>query len=198
MTGCASLAKALHRNLMTSVNSGIFRKVFFGVLFGIVVLAASVFLSLKFGPLPVAVADYPFPLEKQLVKIALRSRIRREMKQPPITVDDHVLESGAQIYRSQCSICHGAPRHDSAFTKQMFPAPPQLWKKHGPHGAVGVSDDEAGFSYWIIANGVRLTGMPSFKHSLSDTEMWQLSLLLKNANKEMPTAVTQTLDSPTP
>jgi thiosulfate dehydrogenase len=183
---------------MISVNSEIFRKVFVGVLFGIVVLAALVCLSLKFGPLPVAVADHPFPFEKQLVKIALRSRIGREMKQPTSSVDDHVLESGAQIYRAQCSICHGTPGHDSAFAKQMFPSPPQLWKKHGPHGAVGVSDDEPGFSYWIIANGIRLSGMPSFKHSLSDTEMWQLSQLLKNANKKMPVTVTQTLNSPTP
>jgi mono/diheme cytochrome c family protein len=180
------------------MNSGIFRKVFFSVLFGIVVLAALVFLSLRFAPLPVAVADHTFPFEKQLVKIALRSRIGRETKQPPISVDEHVLESGAQIYRAQCSICHGVPGHDSAFAKQMFPAPPQLWKKHGLHGAVGVSDDAPGFSYWIIANGIRLTGMPSFRHSLSDTEMWQLSLLLKNANKEMPATVTQTLNSPTP
>ena len=183
---------------MTRVNSGVFRKVFFGVLFGIVVLAALVCLSLKFGPLPVAVADHPFPFEKQLVKVALRSRIGREMKKPPISVDNHVLEAGAQIYRAQCSICHGTPGHDSAFAKQMFPAPPQLWKKHAPHGAVGVSDDEPGFSYWIIANGIRLSGMPSFKHSLSDTEMWQLSQLLKNANKEMPATVIQTFNSPTP
>jgi thiosulfate dehydrogenase len=90
---------------MTSVNSGVFRKAFSSILLGIVVLSALVFLSLKFGPLPVAVADHPFPFEKQLVKIALRSRIGRERKQPPIIIDDHVLESGAQIYRPQCSIC---------------------------------------------------------------------------------------------
>jgi len=183
---------------MISINGGIFRKVFAGVLVGIVVPAVLVFVCLKAGPLPVAVTDRPFPFEKQLVQIALRSRIGRETKTPPMSVDDHVLESGAQVYRAQCSICHGTPGHNSAFAKQMFPAPPQLWSKHGPHGAVGVSDDEPGFSYWIIANGIRLTGMPSFKHSLSDTEMWQLSLLLKNANKEMPATVIQTLNSPTP
>ena len=40
--------------------------------------------------------------------------------------------------------------------------------------------------------------MPSYKHVLSDTQMWQVSLLLKNADKELPGPVTQILDSPTP
>jgi hypothetical protein len=34
-----------------------------------------------------------------------------------------------------------------------------------------------------VANGIRLTGMPEFKHSLNDTQMWQVSLLLANADK---------------
>jgi mono/diheme cytochrome c family protein len=79
----------------------------------------------------------------------------------------------------------------------MFPTAPQLWKKHG-EGIVGVSDDEPGETYWKVANGIRLSGMPSYKHILSDTQMWQVSLLLKNADKELPAPVTQILDSPAP
>ncbi len=40
---------------------------------------------------------------------------------------------------------------------------------------VGVSDDEAGETYWKVANGIRLTGMPSYSHVLTDTQMWQVS-----------------------
>jgi hypothetical protein len=46
-----------------------------------------------------------------------------------------------------------------------------------------VTDDPAGETYWKVANGIRLTGMPEFKHSLNDTQMWQVSLLLANADK---------------
>jgi hypothetical protein len=46
-----------------------------------------------------------------------------------------------------------------------------------------VTDDERGETYWKVANGIRLTGMPSFKNSLSETEMWQVSVLLANADK---------------
>ncbi len=51
---------------------------------------------------------------------------------------------------------------------------------------IGVTDDPPGETYWKVANGIRLTGMPSFKSVLTDTEMWQVSLLLANADKPLP------------
>jgi mono/diheme cytochrome c family protein len=120
------------------------------------------------------------------------------VKPAPFEASEDVFESGAQIYRERCSICHGLPSHDSAFARRMYPPPPQLWKKHGSNGQVGVSEYDPGLAYWFVANGVRLTGMPSFKQTLSDTEMWQVSLLLKNANKDMPASVTRILKQPEP
>ena len=63
---------------------------------------------------------------------------------------------------------------------------PQLWKKHAKGNVVGVSDDEPGETYWKVANGIRLTGMPAFNHVLTDTQMWQVTLLLKNADQQLP------------
>jgi mono/diheme cytochrome c family protein len=164
----------------------------------ILVLLVVSYLGLRFGALPVAVADSAFPFERQIVKIPLRARVDRETKTPPFGASDQVFESGAHIYQEHCALCHGIPGHDSAFAKQMWPPPPQLWKKHGTQGAVGLSDYEPGLAYWFVTNGVRLTGMPSFAHILSDTERWQVSLLLKNANKEMPAPVTEILNAPKP
>jgi mono/diheme cytochrome c family protein len=169
-----------------------------GTVAGILFLAAGFYLGLRFGPLPVAVADSAFPFERQVVKIPLRARIDREVKTAPFKASEGVFESGAQIYRERCSICHGIPGRDSAFARRMYPPPPQLWKKHGANGQVGVSEYDPGLAYWFVANGVRLTGMPSFKQTLSDTEMWQVSLLLKNANKGMPASVSKILKQPEP
>jgi thiosulfate dehydrogenase len=178
-------------------SSGGFGKLFLGFILGIVAVAAGLFAYLKFGPLPVAVSDTPLPMEKQIVSLPLHARIDRESKTAPFGISGDVFESGAQVYRSQCASCHGTPGHDVGFAKHMFPTAPQLWKKHG-EGIVGVSDDEPGETYWKVANGIRLSGMPSYKHILSDTQMWQVSLLLKNADKELPGPVTQILDSRTP
>ena len=46
-----------------------------------------------------------------------------------------------------------------------------------------MTDDEPGETYWKVANGIRLTGMPGFNQQLSTTEMWQVSLLLAHADK---------------
>lgn len=179
-------------------SSGGFGKVFLGFLLGIAAVALGLFGYLKFGPLPVAVADAPLPLEKQVVKVPLNARIDRETKTAPFGISEDVFESGAHVYRSQCASCHGTPGHDVAFAKHMFPSAPQLWKGHGSHGVVGVSDDEAGETYWKVANGIRLSGMPAFAPVLSDAQMWQVSLLLKNADKELPGPVSAILNSPTP
>jgi mono/diheme cytochrome c family protein len=173
-------------------------KVSISIIFGVVMLVLGLFLYLKFGPPPVAVADSPFPFEKTIVKTALRARIARHMQDAPFSVSADVLESGARIYKDQCSGCHGTPGHDASYAKQMYPPPPQMWKRHGTHGAVGVSEFETGMTYWIVSNGIRLSGMPSFTHLLSETQMWQVSLLLKNADKEQLPTVTQILNAPTP
>ena len=73
----------------------------------------------------------------------------------------------------------------------MFPKPPQLFR------GKGVTDDPASETYWKAANGIRLSGMPSFKTKLTDTQLWQVSELLAHAN-EIPESVKRVLvpDSP--
>ncbi len=179
-------------------SSSPFGKIFLGFLLGIAAVAIGLFVYLKFGPLPVAVADSPLPFEKQVVKVPLNARIERESRNPPFGISEDVFESGAHVYREQCASCHGTPGHDVAFAKHMFPSAPPLWKAHGSHGVVGVSDDEASETYWKVANGIRLSGMPSYSHVLTEAQMWQVSLLLKNADKELPGPVSQILNSPNP
>ena len=179
-------------------SNGGFGKIVFGFLLGVAAVVGGLFAYLKFGPLPVAVADAPLPFEKQIVKLPLNARIDRETKTAPFGISEDVFESGAHVYRAQCASCHGTPSHDVAFATHMFPSAPQLWKAHGSHGVVGVSDDEAGETYWKVANGIRLSGMPSYSRVLSDAQMWQVSLLLKNADKELPAPVSRILNSPAP
>jgi mono/diheme cytochrome c family protein len=59
----------------------------------------------------------------------------------------------------------------------MFPKPPHLFR------GKGVTDDQPGETYWKVANGIRLTGMPAFSQALSATQMWQVTLMLANADK---------------
>ena len=143
-----------------------------------------------------ATADKPFPMEQTIVRAPLHARIDRQMKTAPFGTSEDVFEAGARTYRAECASCHGTPGHDVAFAKNMYPTAPQLWKAHRGGKVVGVSDDEPGETYWKVANGIRLTGMPSYQHVLTDTQMWQVTLLLKNADQTLPDPVMRILTGP--
>ncbi len=174
------------------------RTVIFAFLLGILLIPIAGFLYFHFGNPPVAVADQPFPLEKQIVHVPLNARIDKEMpRSVPIEVSETNLLAGAKVYREQCAFCHGLTGQPSTIAPHMYPSAPQLWVSHRK-GVVGVSDDPPGETYWKVDNGIRLTGMPAFGKTLSETEMWQVTLLLANADKPLPESakslVTQPLD----
>jgi mono/diheme cytochrome c family protein len=161
-------------------------KFWVGLVVGLLLIPVGAMLYFVVGHPPVAVADHPFPFEKQIVKIPLHARIDREMpSKSPIEPTAANLTAGAQVYVEDCAFCHGDPGKRSEYGPNMYPHAPQLWEKHG-RGVVGVSDDPVGETYWKVANGIRLTGMPSYAQVLNDTQKWQVSLLLKEADQPLP------------
>jgi mono/diheme cytochrome c family protein len=172
-------------------------RVLFGIILGAILAFAGILVWLHYGTLPVAVTDAPFPEERLLTHTPLHARIDRELiKTPPIQPDEANLVAGAQIYRDQCAACHGSHGKPSSFGPHMYPDAPPLWEMHhhGSETMMGVTDDPPGETYWKVANGIRLTGMPSYKQVLTDTEMWQVSLLLANADKPLPPAAIDILN----
>jgi mono/diheme cytochrome c family protein len=167
-----------------------------GIVTGVVLVAVVVAAYLRFGSVPVATSDKPFPLERQITGMALNSRIDSQMvKNPPVAADHAAFDAGAKVYLQNCAACHGVVGKDSAFAATMYPRAPQLFVKHHRGNVVGVSDDPPGETYWKVANGIRLTGMPAYKTVLTDTQMWQVSQLLANADK-LPPDVMDALKTP--
>lgn len=168
-----------------------------GLVIGLLLLPIGAFFYLHYGNPPVAVADAPFPFEKQIVHMPLNARIAKEMpKTVPIQPTADNLTAGAQTYRQNCAFCHGLNNQNSTVAPHMYPHAPQLWHAHGGNNVVGVSDDPPGATYWVVSNGIRLTAMPSFDQVLSSTQMWQVSLLLANANKTLPQPAMDILSTP--
>ncbi len=180
---------------MAASRSGLNRFLVFalGIVFTVVVIIAGGYLYLRYGHPPVAVNDHAFPYEAQIVHVPLGARISREIKQAPFGASEDAFEQGAQVYKQDCAFCHGVPGQDSLYGEYMYPAAPQLWHKHKTGNVVGVSDDPAGETYWKVKNGVRLTGMPTYDDLLSDSEIWDVTLLLKNADQQLPDPVMKTL-----
>src|SRR5271169_3691758 len=160
------------------------RKFLIGLILGLIAVPAGVYLYFSSGTAPVATSAPPMPFEKTLAKMALHARLDKEMpKSVPISADEPAYVAGAQIYKEHCAVCHGlAGQAQTAIAQGMFPKPPKLME------GTGVTDDPAGETYWKVAGGIRLTGMPGFDKTLSTTQMWQVSLLLANADKLPKTA----------
>ena len=151
-----------------------------GVLLGICLPLLAGYLFILLGGMPVTTKDAPLPFERYLAKQALKVAMHKETgRRAPIPPDDTNLLAGAKVYRGQCAVCHGLPdQPPGAIAKGMFPPPPSLFSPRE-----GVTNDPEGKIYWTVKHGIRLTGMPGFQESLSDTELWQVSLLLLKANQ---------------
>ena len=152
----------------------------FGLIIGLLIVPASVYFYFRFGYAPVATGAMAMPFEKTFARMGLHARMDKEYpRNPPIERNDQTYVAGAHIYREHCAVCHGvAGQSPTSIAKGMYPTPPQLLDPRHM-----VTDDPAGETYWKVANGIRLTGMPSFHDSLSSTQIWQVSLLLANADK---------------
>jgi thiosulfate dehydrogenase len=160
---------------------------------GVLAVPLVLYLYIAFGGPPVATTDQQFPLEDKIAAIPLEARIHREMPAAsPIPASEDNVNAGAGIYEDKCEICHGTHDEQSAIGKTMFPRAPQLWLKK-KNGAVGVSDNAVGETYWKVKNGIRLTGMPAFGKALTEKELWQVSLLLSMADKPLPAEAAKTV-----
>ena len=151
-----------------------------GLIVGIALPFIAGYLFVISGRMPVATKGPPLPFEKFLARKAQHAVIDPEASKPsPLPADQPNLLAGAHVYQAQCAVCHGQlGQPASAIAQGLFPLPPQLLPPKK-----GVTDDPVGETYWKVKNGIRLTGMPGFVSTLTDTELWQVSLLLLHADK---------------
>ena len=75
---------------------------------------------------------------------------------------------GLGPYMTTCVHCHGAPDlPPSPWAESMKPAPPRLWE----------TDTQAmtdGQLFYVINEGIRMTGMPAFKKMYEPADIWNL------------------------
>ena len=86
----------------------------------------------------------------------------------PETMTPEKWAEAREHFVEHCSVCHGTDgRGDTTFGKNMYPKVPNLAGAQ----TQGLSDGEM---FYIISNGVRLTGMPAFGGEDSPESIWHL------------------------
>lgn len=113
----------------------------------------------------------PLPLENRVANMAKDIAIPIEARnvRSPIPSSDAAVKGGEQIYAQNCALCHGVDGHGfTVLGRHMFPPAMDLTSPHVQHW----TDADL---YWIIQNGISLTGMPSWSSSISPTDTWKIA-----------------------
>ena len=168
-----------------------FKGILLGIILGFILVGGGGYLYFASGKVPVATNSPEMPFERKFTQLALHAYLDKlPHPNPPVPADETNLLAGAKLYKENCAVCHGLPGEPhNAIGNGMFPKPPLLFR------GVGVTDDDAWETYSKASGGIRMTGMPGFKDRLSDTQLWQVTVLLKNADK-IPASVKAELAPP--
>ena len=165
-----------------------FKSVVLGIVLTLVLGLLGAYALVQSGYIPANADARPSWLETWMARTSLRATLARfaPKGQNPVALTDQNLLEGVHLFAQNCAVCHGDAQGaatPSPIAKGLYQKPPQL-------ATDGVEDDPQGYSFWKIQHGIRLTGMPSFRYSLSDRQIWTLALFLKHMDK-LPPAVQQ-------
>jgi mono/diheme cytochrome c family protein len=102
------------------------------------------------------------------VKYLVVHRSSRESIPPAPTNLQASIEEGEKLYGTECAMCHGPDAHTPTDNgRWMYPRASDLTSPAVQH----YYDPEL---FWIVKNGIRLSGMPAFGKVESDEHIWNL------------------------
>jgi mono/diheme cytochrome c family protein len=120
-------------------------------------------------------AEDPAIVRWALIKVRSASIDRHAQDRPPASISDSAnVQAGAKAFAAHgCANCHGAPGVNWAkYSEGLHPDPPDL-KEVVDH----LSPSQL---FWVIKNGINMTGMPSFALAgVKDDEIWSIVAFLK-------------------
>jgi mono/diheme cytochrome c family protein len=110
-----------------------------------------------------------------LIKVRTASIDRHAQDQPPASIQEPAsVQAGARAFAAQgCPTCHGGPGVSWAkFSEGLHPDPPDLKEV-----VDALSPSQL---FWVVKNGINMTGMPSFAQAgAKDDEIWSIVAFLK-------------------
>jgi mono/diheme cytochrome c family protein len=126
----------------------------------------------------------PSRFESAVARTLRSATIPREAKRlaNPMAPTEENLEEGLTHFADHCAVCHGNDGSgDTTFGRGMYPRPPDLRLRP----TQDLSDGEI---FYIIENGVRLTGMPAFGDGSAGSAegSWGLVHFIRRLSKLTP------------
>jgi mono/diheme cytochrome c family protein len=149
----------------------------------IVLLAAAAAGFVYSGTFDVSAASPEPRWRARLFEIVKDRSIDRRVEAAPKAVpplgDPQLVRTGLIHFNEMCVTCHGAPGvPKSEIGMGLNPDPPDLAKE-------GAEQSPARL-FWVLKNGIKMTGMPSFGMTHTDEQLWAMVAFLKQLPKLNP------------
>jgi mono/diheme cytochrome c family protein len=143
----------------------------------IVVLAISAVAFIYSGIYDMAAGSEDNPIVAWALHQTFEHSVARRSKdiQVPSNLETaDAVQSGARFYSQNCVICHGAPGQDfTAIAQGLNPEPPDILDAKRRNDPAEV--------FWIVKNGVKMSGMPSFGKTQPDPQIWAIAAFLHSS-----------------
>jgi mono/diheme cytochrome c family protein len=159
------------------------KKFILGVIVTLLVLILGGLGFAMLGFLPTKANVEPPRLERRIAMGAIDASMDRHAPHVtnPLTPTDQNLEDGMKLYTMNCALCHGGlDRKPSTLATSFYPPPPNLISD--------APDDPEWHTFFTIRTGIRYTGMPAWDKTLTEPDMWKITMLLSHLDK-LPPAV---------
>jgi mono/diheme cytochrome c family protein len=157
------------------------KKFILGVIVTLLVLILGALGFAMLGFFPTAANVEPPHLERNLAMYAVDQSMEHHAPRinNPLSPTDQNLEDGMKLYTMNCALCHGGlDRKPSPLTHSFYPPAPTLIEDP--------PDDPEWHLFYTIRTGVRYTGMPAWDKTLSEPDIWKITMLLSHLDKLPP------------
>jgi len=158
-------------------------KFLLGVIVTLVVLILVAFGVLMLGFFPTAANVEPSHFETRIAMGASDASMDRHAPRVtnPLMPTDQNLIDGMKLFTMNCALCHGSlDRKPSTLAASFYPPPPNL--------VSNPPDDPEWHLFYTIRTGVRYTGMPAWDKTLTEQDMWKITMFLSHMDKLPPAA----------
>lgn len=159
------------------------RNFLLGIIVTVLVLAIGAGGFVFFGLVPTGADREPPRWERRVAHTALDNSIERHAPRTnsPLPPTDENLIDGIKTYVMACAECHGGlDRQPSAMAHSFYPPAPSL--------ILRPMDDPEWQVYYVIRTGIRNTAMPAWSKTMSESDMWKITMFLTRISK-LPPAV---------
>ena len=132
----------------------------------IVLLIGGISMFIYSGYYNIAASEPHLTIVRWVFETARNRSVRYHADKAPALPEreEADLREGIRHYDEMCVICHAAPGvEQSDISKGQNPEPPDLAKE--------VQEWSREELFWIIKNGLKMTGMPAFGRTRSDSEI---------------------------